>query len=415
MIRILLIAAVALSGWLMVPDPARNFGFVVATAWADDDDDDDDDAPVRRRPAPVRAAPLPAFAPNEVLAHGLIESDIARLESEGFALLQTRVLVDGAMSHRLRKPARLSMLQARAHLRQEFGKPADFNHYYRPNKDAANPPACKGSACPAREMLDWPQATSGCGTPPLIGMVDTGLNPDHAVFADAAIELHRIGPKANASGLIHGTAVASLLVGDPASRTPGLVPGARLIAVDAFHKAKSDERMDAFSLIEALDLLAQKGVRIINLSFAGPENAALAEQLRALDHQGIVLVAAAGNSGPAAKPAYPAAYDIVVAVTAVDRRSQIYRRANRGEHIDLAAPGVEVWTATSVSGARTQTGTSFAAPFVTAAAALLLQKNPQMTPSEVRRALENGATDLGRQGPDAVFGHGLIAPPNPCS
>ncbi len=414
MIRILLIVALALSGWIFVPDPKQPLGFSPAMAWADDDDDDDDGAPLRRRPAPVRAAPLPAFAPNEILAHGLIESDLAGLEQEGFTLLQTRVLVDGSMSHRLRKPARLTMLEARRHLRQTVGKTADFNHYYRPENAPLGDADCTGAACPAREMLDWPRATSGCGTPPLIGMVDTGLNPDHAVFANAAIELHRVGPEAGGSGLIHGTAVASLLVGDPASRTPGLVPGAKLVAVDAFHKAGKDERMDAFSLIEALDLLAQKGVRIINLSFAGPQNAALAEELRVLDAKGIVIVAAAGNAGPAAKPAYPAAYDMVLAVTAVDRRSQIYRRANRGEHIDLAAPGVEIWTATSISGARTQTGTSFAAPFVTAAAALLLQKDPDLTPAEIRRTLESGATDLGRHGPDAVFGHGLITPPDPC-
>ncbi len=104
----------------------------------------------------------------------------------------------------------------------------------------------------------------------------------------------------------------------------------------------------------------------------------------------------------------------MIAVTAVDRREQVYRRANRGEHIDLAAPGVNVWTAASISGARTKTGTSYATPFVTAAAALILQARPGLTPAEVRAQLQETARDLGKAGPDEIFGHGLVQPVAEC-
>ena len=184
--------------------------------------------------------------------------------------------------------------------------------------------------------------------------------------------------------------------------------------MDAFHKARQDERADAFALVEALDYLASQNVQIVNLSLAGPPNQALGGQIRRMDRQGIVLVAAAGNGGPAAKPAFPAGYDPVIAVTAVDRRQQVYRRANRGSHIDLAAPGVNVWTAASISGARTKTGTSFAAPFVTAAAALLLQSEAGLTPAQTRARLQGAARDLGKAGPDEVFGHGLVQPAGGC-
>ena len=192
------------------------------------------------------------------------------------------------------------------------------------------------------------------------------------------------------------------------------MPQASLIAVDAFHKSGKDERADAYALIEALDYLAAQDVQVINLSLAGPFNSAVAGQVTRLDQQGIVLVAAAGNGGPSAKPAYPAAHAPVIAVTAVDRRGQVYRRANRGAHIDLAAPGVEVWTAASIRGAKTQTGTSYAAPFVTAAVALMLQKEPGLTPAQVRARLQAATRDLGPKGPDEVFGHGLVLPPDPC-
>jgi subtilisin family serine protease len=85
-----------------------------------------------------------------------------------------------------------------------------------------------------------------------------------------------------------------------------------------------------------------------------------------------------------------------------------YRRAGRGEHIDLAAPGVQVWTAASVSGARPKTGTSFAAPFVTAAAALMKSANGNATAADIQDALGKSAEDLGAPGKDDVFGWGLL-------
>ncbi|MFD2813514.1 S8 family serine peptidase [Paracoccus aerius] len=181
--------------------------------------------------------------------------------------------------------------------------------------------------------------------------------------------------------------------------------------MDAFQKVARDQRADAFGLIEALDYLASQQVRIVNLSLAGPPNDALARQVEEMAADGILLIAAAGNGGPRAAPAFPAAYDQVLAVTAVDRRGQVYRRANRGDHIDLAAPGVNVWTAASISGARTKTGTSYAAPFVTAAAALIWQRDPSLPAARLRDMLRDGARDLGPDGRDAIFGFGLLAPP----
>jgi minor extracellular protease Epr len=95
-------------------------------------------------------------------------------------------------------------------------------------------------------------------------------------------------------------------------------------------------------------------------------------------------------------------------VTAVDRNGDVYRRAGQGPHVDLAAPGVEVWTAASVKGARGKTGTSFAAPFVTAAVAILMADHKGMTVEQVTQALTGSARDLGTPGRDEVFGAGLV-------
>jgi subtilisin family serine protease len=238
-------------------------------------------------------------------------------------------------------------------------------------------------------------------------MIDTGINPGHDTFAGADLDVVRLAPADLApSRAQHGTAVASILVGSADSRTPGLVPGARLIAVDAFHRDGSDERSDAFSLISGLGLLAERGATVINLSLAGPPNEPVRETIAALRARGIAIVAAAGNGGPKSAPAFPAAYDGVIAVTAVDRNGNVYRRAAQGPYVDIAAPGVEVWAAASVRGARPKTGTSFAAPFVTAAAYVLLAAD--VPADQVEAQLAASATDLGEAGRDEVFGNGLL-------
>jgi subtilisin family serine protease len=186
------------------------------------------------------------------------------------------------------------------------------------------------------------------------------------------------------------------------------MPGTRVIAVDAFHRAGGDERADVYSLAAAMDLLAEAGVRVVNMSLAGPANTVLDRATAALLARGIVIVAAVGNAGPRSGPAYPAAYPGVIGVTAVDRNGNIYRRAGQGPHVDLAAPGVEVWTAASISGARPRTGTSFAAPFVTAAAAALIAADPALGREEVVAALTGSARDLGEPGYDEVYGHGVV-------
>jgi subtilisin family serine protease len=213
----------------------------------------------------------------------------------------------------------------------------------------------------------------------------------------------------------HGTAVAALLVGNQSGRSPGLLPEAELIAVDTFHRlGRHGDVSDAYSIVKALDYLESRKVEIVNLSLAGPANALLERAVKSLTDKGVILVAAAGNDGPKAKPVYPAAYPDVVAVTAVDRQKRPYRRAARGPHIDLAAPGVNVWIAASVKGAKPRSGTSFAAPFVTAAIALAKKSDPVSEKEAALFRLTSAAEDLGEPGRDDIFGWGLLNPAGLC-
>ncbi|WP_339823396.1 S8 family serine peptidase [Sulfitobacter dubius] len=372
----------------------------------------------RPSPPPI---PRPAFAPDEIVTRGLTDEQTAQLEAQGFVVLERADLaVLGTTVRRFQVPNGVSLQEARDTIRAlPNGETADFNHFYRTGQDdpanVAGPggaPACDGLHCPARELIGWPTGlpATGCGIPVTLGIVDTGLNIDHEVLAGAEIDLTRIAPEDySPSAAVHGTAVAAILVGDPQSRVPGLLPGLSLVAVDAFYKNAGDERADAFTLIRAVDHLAENGVQVINLSLAGPPNTVLEDTLLQLTNERrIPVIAAVGNDGPRADAAYPAAYNNVMAVTAVDRSGIVYRRAIRGPHVELAAQGVEVWTAASVEGARWKTGTSFAAPYVTAAAALLLQQDPTLTPEEIRARLATSARDLGAEGFDDTYGNGLL-------
>lgn len=414
---------------------------IVGPAWAqddddgDDDDDDDDDGggrssdgggddrPTYRgngemprflrnllgRPEPQRrvvrqappAPPPPAYRP-ELVVLNLSQQDLDALIAQGFSVLEQQSVPSlNVIMRRLQAPPALDLDAARAAVRAlPSGGDADFNHYYRGE-------SCEN--CQAQDQVGWQMPTSreACGPDVTIGIVDTGINPDHATFAGARIDVHRLEMGDDPSGQMHGTAVAALLVGDPNSRTPGLVPHLPVVAVDAFHRSGSDERADAFTLIRALDMLTENGAQVVNLSLAGPANTVL-EQAVTRIAETTVIVAATGNGGARAEPAFPAAYDGVIAVTAVDRSGKVYRRAGRGPHVHLAAPGVEVWTAASISGGRPKTGTSFAAPFVTAAAARLLQSDAALTPAMVAERLALTASDLGDPGRDDVYGHGLL-------
>jgi subtilisin family serine protease len=241
-------------------------------------------------------------------------------------------------------------------------------------------------------------------------MIDTGINLDHTALKGSDIEQLAFGPVDRpSSDRRHGTAIAALLVGTQDGRAPGLLPGARLIAVDPFHDAgRSDTRAEAYDLVRSLDMLIGRAVAIINLSLAGPDNAVVADAVAKALERGVMLVAAAGNDGPRSKPLYPAAYEGVIAVTALDQRHAIYRRAVRGEHIDFAAPGVGIWAAASVRGWKRKTGTSFATPFVTAALALAMAQGTSARGTLPMQTLSRTAKDLGAPGRDPVFGWGLV-------
>ena len=116
-------------------------------------------------------------------------------------------------------------------------------------------------------------------------------------------------------------------------------------------------------ILKALNWMARSDVRVVNISLAGPYNRTLDRGIQRAVDKGMIIVAAVGNDGAQALPLYPAALKDVIAATAVDSDAHIYNLAVQGRHVDIAAPGVEVFVGDEKTG-RYVSGTSIAAPFV---------------------------------------------------
>lgn len=231
----------------------------------------------------------------------------------------------------------------------------------------------------------------------IIGVIDTGV--DTTIWPRGNVVLsQRAFAGQHPVAREHGSMVAAIAI----SR------GARVHVADVFGQdtngapAASAERIAA-----ALDWMIARRVAVINISIEGPDNPVLAEMVRRATRRGHLIVAAAGNGGPNARPAYPAAYEGVLAITAIDATGRSYLRATRGAYIDFAAHGVDVDVAMGETTARVS-GTSYAAPVIAAEAAALFHEPSLTTAAEVLADLRSRAEDLGAPGHDRVFGWGAL-------
>jgi subtilisin family serine protease len=280
---------------------------------------------------------------------------------------------------------------------------------------SASADPCPNEACFGRSLIKWHASLAQCTKDVRIGVIDTSFDLSHPAFKRLRVVRKEFIEGVQASDDDwHGTAILSLLAGDPDSGTPGLVPDATFLLATAFRSdAAGNATTDPERLLEALNWLDQLDVDVVNMSFAGPPDPAIARVIERMSLKGVMFVAAAGNMGPTAPASYPGAYPHVIAVTAVNRDGENYRSANRGSYIDIAAPGVDILTALPNGKQGLQTGTSFAVPFVTAilatrAASGIVEGTEELLLERI------GTRDLGAPGRDPVYGVGLALAPAQC-
>ena len=286
----------------------------------------------------------------------------------------------------------------------------DRNHVYRPQNDRSNNPA------PEKASDDIaPQQDTVCAAPTRIGMIDTGIATDHPalqttkIIEQSFLDTDQLNQPLTRS-LQHGTAVASRLVNAGRERETRSEPAVTLFNASVFYQLNQTLSGATLGhLLQGLNWLADQAVPVINISLTGPGNDLLAFAVEQLHQQGIVMVAAVGNQGPASAPLYPAAYPEVIGVTAVDRTGKLYRWANRGDQVMFAAEGVSVSVAHPRKGQVVDSGTSLATPLVASALACRLVT---LSPDAAIADLIASARDLGEPDRDPLFGHGLVSVQN---
>ena len=252
--------------------------------------------------------------------------------------------------------------------------------------------------------------TRGAGV--TVAVIDSGSGP-HPDF-DANLDAGRtMFGSIDSVGAIdvdvagHGSHVAGIIaaVADNAIGGSGVAPQSRILPIRVLDSLGSGDSKD---VSKAVRFAVDSGVRVINLSLGGStESTSLTAAIQYAVDRNVLVVAAAGNGAADSTPKWPGASDLTIAVTAVDRYNSVTSFDQRGDYIDIAAPGSSILS-TASNDYKIQSGTSMAAAFVSGAAALLFAAQPSITALQVRDVLQRTATDIGAPGRDTTFGHGLV-------
>lgn len=328
---------------------------------------------------------------------------LTRVESQYFASTNSTIF-RWKIPDRRSVPAVIRQLEA-----DRFIKFVSPNYFHTLSQsEMASAPANKPEGDPAQYALGklrLPLAHGlAKGDKVLVAVIDSGVDTTHPEFVGVIADTFDVLDPSEPPHA-HGTAVAGVIAAH--SRLMGVAPSAKILAIRAFGDSKGSAEGTTFNIIKSIDWAMTKGAQIINMSFAGPQDPALSRRLVVAREKGIVLIAAAGNAGPKSPPLYPAADPNVIAVTATDSEDNLFNASNRGAHIAIAAPGVDILLPSPGGNYQLLSGTSFAAAHVSGIAALILERKRDLKPDAVRKILISTARDLGPKGRDIYFGAGL--------
>ena len=273
------------------------------------------------------------------------------------------------------------------------------------------------AAKPSKQVIPWgvdridadlAWATS-TGTGVKVAVVDTGIQKRHRDL------------KANIKGGYnciaettdfnddhgHGTHCAGIIAAvDNKIGVVGVAPEAWLYGVKVLDATGSGYLSDC---IEGIQWCVDNGMDVASMSWGGYGNwPSLQDACDAAWAAGVVLVAAAGNDAYLTPDMVPAGYSSVIAVSATDSNDNLAYFSNYGNEIELAAPGVSIYSTLPKGKYGYKSGTSMACPHVSGVAALILAIYPTYTNDQVRQKLWNTAEDLGAPGWDIYYGYGLV-------
>jgi subtilisin family serine protease len=336
-----------------------------------------------------RSPPGDLIVRAQVVGIDITEEALARARKAQFVVLRTRELVDlGVKITVLQTPAGMNASHGLKRLRKLDPEGTyDYNHVYLDSGTAISGAAPR-AASESRVIY------SGTAR---VGLIDGGVDPKHEVFA--GIRIHHDGCDGNVVPSPHGTAVAHLLVSRNAV--------GEIFAADVYCGEAAGGAVDTVSA--AFGWMARERVAVINVSLVGPRNKLMERVVKSLVSRGHLIVAAVGNDGPAAPPLFPASYDGVIGVTAVDGKHRVLIEACRGKQVDFSAQGADVEAAAGAPNIYVPVrGTSFAAPIIAMMFAMDLETPDTEHAQAALVKWKEIANDLGKPGRDDVYGDGEL-------
>jgi hypothetical protein len=365
--------------------------------------------PPNQAPQQPAVTSAPQFVPDEVvvrMAQATPEAvDVAVGQTHGLQLLERSII--GHLGVRLVRYRVLNNRPLAAAVAALQGDPRvlgpQLNYYYRHLQGDADPSNGLQYALVKLDVARAQTVARGGGT--LIAVIDSGVDQSHPDLQGSVVEAFS-AVSGNGSDP-HGTEISGIISANGIVR--GVAPEAKLLDVRVFAGERGRQSTaTTFNLVRGIDWALSKRARVLNMSFTGPSDSLLEESIKKAAAMGAITVAAAGNGGPQAAPAYPAAYAGVIAVTAIDVDDRLYSLANRGSYISVAAPGVDVLAPSGNHAHQIVSGTSYAAAHVSAVVALMIERYPTIDVDAARLALTAAAVDLGPPGPDDQFGAGRV-------
>ncbi|MDI2130544.1 type VII secretion-associated serine protease mycosin [Yinghuangia seranimata] len=262
------------------------------------------------------------------------------------------------------------------------------------------------------------QISQGDGV--LIAVVDTGVAADHPDLAGQVrtgtgfVGLAGDQGTTDVSADSHGTSVAAIIAGTGASSNgsgvKGLAPRASILPI----RVSLQNDVEAGTVAQAIAYAADHGAKVINISLGTPDpDPALRAAVKYAQDRDCVIVASAGNTGRESnEPMYPASFPGVINVTGVGTDYRFWPRSQSGSGSSIAAPATDIRSANNKGQYVRTEGTSYSAAYVSATAALVRARYPQLTAAQVVRQLVDTAKP---QGPHDQYGHGILDPLNAVS
>jgi len=252
------------------------------------------------------------------------------------------------------------------------------------------------------------------GAEVVIADLDTGVSSSHPDLSGKVLAGYNFysnnGDSSDDNG--HGTYTAGVAAayGDNNEGIAGVCWGCLILPVKVLGERGNG---DDASVAQGIRWATDQGARVINLSLGSPEQSQVLHDavIYAHDHNVVVIASSGNGQADGNQPNFPAAYPEVIAVSATDGSDTVSGFSTTGDYVDLASPGVGVWSTGWEEGADTYTnanGTSAAAPYVSGGAALVLSVRPELSADQVRAVLERSADDVGAPGKDSNYGYGRL-------